>query len=157
MTKSAIGQTRLFVFGWVVVVLGGMRFLYQLMWELRVLDGAAPFLTIRIFAWLQIFLLLSLLLVGLGLAFRSKKGLGCSILGLIGVLFGYVGWYHYSNQTLKMLTNELILTRQPEIVPPNSFGLIRGQWWDIAILLCSVILIIWELKILLARRQASPV
>jgi hypothetical protein len=156
VTKNSYKLTRLFLFGWVVVGLGAMRYLYQLVLEVRALDRASPFLTNRVFAWLLIFLLLSLLLVAVGLALRSRIGLGCSIIGLTGVLVGYVGWYHYSNDTLKMLRNESIFPWHPEILPPYSFGLIKGHWWDIALLIMFVSLFMWEIKVLLKASADTP-
>lgn len=145
MTQTRDLKTSSVLVGLGVVGLGTIRHLYQLVLEQRALESAAPFLTNTFLLWLQVVLVLCLILTGLGLAARSRIGLSVSILGLLGVLVAHVGWYDYSSRTL---TDDPVLQRYPHMLPPSLFGLIGAQWWDFALLLLFVALLIWEIRVL---------
>lgn len=148
MTQTRNLKTSSVLVGLGVVALGTIRHLYQLVLEQRALESAVPFLTNTFLLWLQVVLVLCLILTGLGLAVRSRIGLSCSILGLLGVLVAHVGWYDYSSRTLKGFTDDPVLQRYPHMLPPSLFGLIGARWWDFILLLLFVALLIWEVRVM---------
>jgi hypothetical protein len=129
-----------------VIAVGAARHLYQLNLVLREIEQAAPFLSVTFLAWLQILLLLSLLMVAAGLIVRRRMGLLCSIVGLVGVLLGYLGWFDYTHRYLQLLAQNPFYLEHPELVPPNSFRLIGGSWLDIVLLILFVALLVLEIK-----------
>ena len=148
MTQTQDLNTSSVLVGLGIVALGAARHFYQLVVEQRAIERAVPFLTNTFLLWLQVVLVLCLILTALGLAARSRVGLSCSILGLLGVLVAHVGWYDYSSRTLKVFTDDPIFLEHPEIIPPNSFGLIGARWWDLVLLILLVSLLVWEIKAL---------
>jgi hypothetical protein len=153
-------KSRLVIFGVVIALLGAIAHAYQLAIEWQALQpdpqpvAAIYILTSPFFALLQMFLVFSFLGCGMGLLLhivRKRTGLIVSIFGVIGVLLGHIEWYAFTRQSLPGLENELLQAHRPDMIPPHPFGLIGARWWDIAILLCSTILLIWEVKVLFAH------
>jgi hypothetical protein len=143
-------DTNFVLFGMTVIALSAARHLYHLVLVLREIDDASPFLADTYFAWLQVFLLLSFLLAA-GLIVRTRSGVVCSVLGLLGVLLGHLGWFEYTYNNLQLLAHNSFYLKHPELVPPHSFGLIGGRWWDVALLILLVALLVWEIRMLVQK------
>jgi hypothetical protein len=147
MTQAKDLKTSVLI-GLGIVALGVARHFHQFVLEQRTLERAAPFLTNTFLLWLHVVLVLCLMLTALGLAVRSRVGLSCSILGLLGVLVAHVGWYDYSRRTLKVFTDDPAFQKYPQLKPPSLFGLIGANWWDIVLLLLFLALLILEIRVL---------
>lgn len=146
-------KSKLVIFGVIIAIFGVIAHAYQYAIEWQSLQPAAGIyiLTSPFFALLQLFLAFSFLACGIGLLLhigRKRAGLIVSILGIVGVLLGHIEWYVFTRHSLPNLERELLRAQSPEMIPPHPFGLIGARWWDAAILLCSAILLIWELKVL---------
>ena len=148
MPRTMPTKKNLVLFGLLVVGAGVILHAYQLVIEWRIIEQTRPFLTHLFPARLQVFLLLSLLLTAAGLAIGTRWALGCSILGLLGVLLGHIRWWHYSRRYLQLFAENPFYADHPEFIPPNSFGLIGATWWDIVLLVLFVTLLIWEVMTL---------
>jgi hypothetical protein len=148
-------KSRLVVFGVITALLGAIAHAYQFALEWQALQPAAgiSILISPFFALLQMFMVTSFLISAIGLLtqiVRRRIGLGVSIIGFICVLLGHIEWYLYTKDALPGLERDLLRAQRPDMIPPHPLGLIGAKWWDIAILLCSVILLIWEVKTLFA-------
>lgn len=151
MPKRIDLKTNSILIGLAIIALGAALHVYQLVLEARALESASPFLTNTFFAWLQIVLLFALLLAAAGLVMRTRGGLVCSVMGLIGVLLGYLWWFGFSYRNLHLFDDDPIYTQHPELVPPSSFGLIGARWWDLVLLILFIGLLVWEIKMLVTR------
>ena len=150
-------KSRLLILGVVVALLGVITHAHQFAIEWQALQPIAgiSILISPFFAMLQMFMVASFLVSAIGLLtqmVRRRIGLVVSIIGLLCVLLGHVEWYLYTKHTLPDLERELLRAQRPDMIPPHPLGLIGARWWDIAILLCSVILLIWEVKVLFTPR-----
>lgn len=152
-------KSKLVKVGATTALLGAIAHAYQYAIEWQALQpdpqpvAAIYILRSPFFALLQLFLVFSFLVCGMGLLLhivRKRIGLVVSIIGLLCVLLGHIEWYVYTKHTLPGLERELLHAQRPDMIPPHPFGLIGARWWDIAILLCSTILLIWEVKMLFA-------
>ncbi len=147
-------RSRLLIFGVFVALFGAIARAQQFAIEWQALQPVAgiyiiisPFL-----ALLHLFLILSFLVSGIGLLLhlvQKRTGLIISISGVIGVLLGHIEWYAFTRQSLPTFENGLFRAQRPDLSPPHLLGLIGARWWDIGILLCAAILLIWEVKMLL--------
>lgn len=151
-------KSRLVIFGVTMALLGASAHAYQLAieWQ-RVFNAELIALASPFYQRLQVFLVLSFLMVAIGLLMRKKIGLLVSIFGLIGVLVGHIGWYAYTDHLLRVYKAEPFYTQHPQHLPSHLIGLGGARWWDIAILLSSVLLLIWEITELTARRKRESV
>lgn len=138
--------------GSAVLTLAAFLAAYQLILEIRVLDDAKhghPFL-----GQLQILLLLSFLLAAGGLAMRNRKGLVCSLLGLIFVLTGYLAWFLDSHKRIQALRLDKAYEQShPALIPPNIWGFVGARWWNIVFLALFIVLFVWEIKVLFKRAE----
>ena len=154
-----IAQKNLVLFGLVIVTLASVLAIYQLILEIRVLDDAKhghPFL-----GQLQLLLLLSFLLTAGGLAIRSRKGLVCSMLGLIFILSGYLAWFLDSHKRIQAIRLDKAYEQfHPAPIPPNIWGFVGARWWNIVFLALFIVLFLWEIKVLftlVAKRNRKEV
>jgi hypothetical protein len=150
VSRKVVQEKNLVLFGSVVLTLAAFLAAYQLILELRVLHDAKhghPFL-----GQLQILLLLSFLMTAGGLAIRSRKGLVCSLLGLMGVLFGYLAWFLDSHERIQAIRLDKSYEQFPPLpIPPNIWGFLGARWWNIAFLALFIVLFVWEIKVLFTR------
>jgi hypothetical protein len=147
MSKRLELNINFLLFATTVVALGVIRHIYRLTLLVQATLSAAPFLAVTTLIWLEVFLLFSFL-VGSCLALRTRIGILCSMVGLGGVLLGYVGWFSFTHKELKIFCQNPFYLEHPELVPQHSFGLLGGGWWDILLVISCVILLVWEIKLL---------
>ena len=152
MSKRFELNTSFLLFGLTVIALGAARHSYKLVLAILANQRVAPFLAVTTLIWLEIFLLFSLL-VGACLALRTKIGLLCSMLGLVGVLLGYAGWFTFTHKVLRPFTQNPFYLEHSELVPQNFFGLLGGGWCDLVLLILFVVLLLWEIKVLFTRAE----
>jgi hypothetical protein len=145
----------LVAFGLALLVSATAVHLWYLVLELRNIERVAPFLAQTFLAWLQCFLIFSFLVAGTGLMIRTRAGLWCSLVGTVGILLCHLAWFNYSKKTLRSLMSDPFFLSHPELLPPNSFGLIGARWWDFVFLLMFVALLIWEIKTLVQQVGTS--
>jgi hypothetical protein len=140
-------KKRLMLFGLPVVTVGVILNAYQMVVELRIIRESKPFDAYLFPANSRFFLLLCLLLTGVGLAIGRRWSLVASALVLLGVAFEYINWWHYSHRLLELDAEEPF-SKYPEIVPPSLAGLLGARWWDLFLLVLLVALLIWEIRVL---------
>lgn len=140
-------KKRLMLFGLPLVTVGVILNAYQMVLELRIIRESRPFDAYLFPANLRLFFLLCLLLTGVGLAIGRRWSFVASTLGLLGVAFEYVNWWHHSYRLLALHAQEPF-SRYPEIVPPTLAGLVWAKWWDLVLLFLLVALLIWEIRVL---------
>ena len=87
---------------------------------------------------------IGIVLVISALGLLSKKALGflLSILGFLLVTVDHLNWYLVSQRMKGLSLGSSIIPMEPE-----GF-LWNGAWWNIFVLLITIILLVWELKIL---------
>lgn len=147
MSKK-IGQRKsLVLFGLAVVTVAAILRAYQLVLEFRIIEDAPH--ADRFPARLQLFLLLAFLLIAGGLLIGTRVGLVCSLLGVICVFVGHVGWLHYSRAVLQAMNQSGLYERYPELRPTSLFG------WDVVFLILFIALLLWESKLLFTRVETS--
>ena len=155
-------KSRLVIVGVIIALLGAIAHAYQFAIEWRALQPVAgiSILISPFFTLLQMFMVASFLVSAIGLLTqmaRMRIGLVVSIIGLLCVLLGHIEWYVYTKHTLPDLERELLRAQRPDMIPPHPFGLIGARWWDIAILFCSAILLVWEVKALFAPNRTRSI
>lgn len=130
----------------------------QLLIEWRFLSRAVEsgFLTSPFFAELQLFFIASFLLGAVGFLIRWRFRRIFSVLGLLAIVLGYVGWHLYSRRQLNVVSQDYFFMIHPEFVPRHTFGLVGARWWDFAIFGCCVVLFIWQVTLLLRDRRGVP-
>jgi hypothetical protein len=87
----------------------------------------------------------------LGLASKSWLGFLISTLGLLQVCVDYVFWYLESAKRLKRMGPTLATL----MLQPEGY-LWSGAWWNIFVLLITIILLCWELRILTRCFKFEP-
>jgi hypothetical protein len=147
----------LVLFGLGVVTVAAILHAYQLVLEFRLIGEARPFHAELFPGRLHLFLLISFLLIAAGLLIGTRAGLVCSVLGLICVFAGHVGWISYSYKVLHVVNQDGLYERHPDLRPPSSFGLVGARWWDLVLLLLFVVLLAWEIQTLIKQiRTGEP-
>ena len=132
----------LLISGLVSAAVGTGVHVYRFIVEFRRLGRAAELgiLTSSSFALLQLILILSFACLGFGLLMSQKQiGRTAVVIGLLGVLFGYAGWYWYSSQILSRYLTDSFFAQYPQFIPSQTFGLLGAYWWDPMILIVTVI------------------
>lgn len=152
MSRKVVQEKNLVLFGSAVLTLAAFLAAYQLILEIRVLEDAKhghPFL-----GQLQILLLLSFLMTAGGLAIRSRKGLVCSLLGLVCVLCGYSAWFLDSHKRIQAIRLDKSYEQfPPPPIPHNIWGFVGARWWNFAFLALFLALFVWEIKVLFTRTK----
>jgi hypothetical protein len=144
------------LFGLAVVIVAAILHAYQLAIESRIEAQARVFEADLFPGRLQLFLLLAFLLTAAGLAvIRTRAGLICSMLGLIGVFVAHLFWLEYSHTMLYWVNQDGLYERHPDLRPPSLFGLVDAHWWDFVLLALFVVLFVWEVKLLVSRTHKS--
>lgn len=152
MLKKIAQRKSLMLFGLSVVAVAAILHIYQLVLEFRIIEEARPFHAELFPGRLHLFLLLALLVTGIGLAFiRTRAGLICSMLGLVAVFVAHVFWRSYSHTMLFWVNQDGLYERYPDLRPPTLFGLVGAHWWDFVLLAFFVVLFVWEVKLLVSR------
>lgn len=141
-------------FGFAIVGVAAIIHGFQLASELRIAKQAHPFEADLFPVRLRLFLFLAFLLIAAGLAvIRTRAGLFCSMLGLIGVFVAYLFWISYSHTLLIWVNQDELYERRPDLRPPSLFGLVGAHWWDFVLLALFVVLFVWEVKLLVTRAE----
>jgi hypothetical protein len=148
MSRRVDQRSGLALFGLAVVILAAILHAYRLVLESRIIEEAPH--ADRFPIWLQLYLLFAFLVVAAGLLFGTRVGLACSILGLLCVFVGHLGWLHYSQAVLDAMNQDGL---HPELIPPNVWGFIGARWWDVILLVLFIILFVWEIKVLFKRAE----
>jgi len=149
-------EIRFIVFAVMVAVTGVTAYIYASVVEWQSQTGELIVLTSPFLPRLWIFLIISFLIAGTGLLLKRKGGVVISLLGLLGVLLGHLVWFFYTTSTIKFLEKEPQYIRHPELLPQHTWGLGGAEWWNIAILLGSIVLLVWEVSILAQKRKENP-
>lgn len=147
---ETLHRARLSRFGMVFVALAASAHIIELVIESRHLERSAELelLTSSSFALLQIVFILSFVTFAIGLLIRSFPGLLISILGLVGVVLSYAYWSSHSSRWLFALKRDAFYAEHPDFLPPNFLGLVRATWWDVPILVISILILCWMVKCL---------
>src|SRR5258705_4272862 len=130
-------RKRLMLFGLPVVTVGVILQAYQMILELRIMKGTKPFDPDLFPVNQRLFLLVCLLIIGVGLAIGRRWSFVVSTLGLLGVALEYVTCCHYTYRLLALYAEEPF-SKHPEIVPPSLVGLVGARWWDLVLLVLLV-------------------
>lgn len=149
MSRRVDQRRGLVLFGLAVVILAAILHAYRLVLESRIIEDAPH--ADRFPIWLQLYLLFTFLVIAAGLLFGTRVGLTCSILGLLCVFVGHLGWLHYSQAVLDAMNQDGLYDRHPELIPPNIWGFIGARWWDPVLLILFIVLLAWEIKMLVKR------
>lgn len=151
MSRETV-QKKVRQFGLAVVGVATIIHAYQLVLESRIIGEARPFHAELFPGRLHLFLLLALLVTAVGLAvIRTRAGLICSMLGLIGVFVAHLFWRSYSHTMLYWVNQDGLYERHPDLRPPSLLGLVGAHWWDFVLLALFVVLFLWEVKLLVSR------
>lgn len=142
------------LFGLSVVAVAAILHTYQLVLEFRIMAEARPFHAELFPGRLHLFLLLAFLVTAIGLTFiRTQAGVICSILGLVAVFVAHLFWRSYSHTMLYWVNQDGLYERHPDLRPESLWGLVGARWWDFVLLPLFVVLFVWEVKLLVARRH----
>lgn len=153
MSRKIVLSKNLVLFGSAVVTVAAILHTYQLVLETRIAEEAHPFHADLFPGRLHLFLLLAFLVIAAGLIIGKRAGLVCSLLGLICVFVGHVGWFHYSHAVLYAMNQDERYAGHPELIPPNIWGFIGARWWDVVLLILFMALFVWEIKVLFTRAE----
>jgi hypothetical protein len=106
--------------------------------------------------YLYLIIELGLIVNLIGLWFRTATAIRSSIIALLCVGICYAVWYAYSRKLLELLLSNPVYRAHSEIVPHHLFGLVGATWFNLAVLLMSGVLFVWEVKILRSRMLSQP-
>lgn len=105
-------------------------------------------LTSSTIAYLYLVIETGLVVNLIGLYHRTATGLRVSIIALLSVVAGYAFWYIYSRQILESVLSNPAYQTHAEAVPDRIFGLMGATWLNLAVLIMSGVLLLWEMKTL---------
>jgi hypothetical protein len=149
-SKRRLEPTRTFGVAVVFAIAAGLHiYQFAIEWVFLGRAGRLGILTSSFVAVLQLFFVLAFLICLVGLLINRLPGLFLSILGLVGVLAGYAYWFSYSSRALRALKEDVHLQKHPDLMPRHFMGLVGAGWWDIAILIAVLVVLVWQIKLLI--------